>query len=176
MHLHLYWEITPLVKIDASAFNCYSPSMGTRENAISDATVMTWARLLRVSHQLLSAVERDLKEKQLPPLSWYDALLELKRAGSAGLRPFELQKEMLLAQYNLSRLVDRLEGAGYLRRMPAKGDGRGQILKITGEGRALLRQMWPVYQKAIWRHFGERLSESETRSLCRILGCLDARR
>jgi DNA-binding MarR family transcriptional regulator len=38
-------------------------------------------------------------------------LLELERAGGS-LRPFELEHETLLARYNLSRLIDRLEMAG----------------------------------------------------------------
>ena len=79
-------------------------------------------------------VERDLKEAGLPPLAWYDALLELHRARPDGLRPGDLQTEMLLPQYNVSRLVDRLEAAGYAVRRPHPADGRGQVLQITEHG------------------------------------------
>ena len=80
---------------------------------------------------------------------WYDALLELERSGAKGLRPFELQKQLLFAQYNLSRLGDRLDAAGYVVRKASAADGRGQVLTITASGRALRRRMWPVYAQAI---------------------------
>ena len=43
-----------------------------------------------------------------PPLAWYDALLEIEKAGPDGLRPFELRKLLLLPQYGTSRLLDRM--------------------------------------------------------------------
>ena len=100
----------------------------------ADDAIGAWVRLVRVSQSLLSAVEADLKSSGFPPLAWYDALLELRRAGADGLRPFELQGAMLLAQYNLSRLTDRLDKAGYVRRRRYDGDRRGQLLTITPSG------------------------------------------
>ena len=67
-----------------------------------EVEIVAWARLLKASAKLLDAVERDLKQAGLPPLAWYDALLELHRARPDGLRPGDLEKEMLLPQYNVS--------------------------------------------------------------------------
>lgn len=131
--------------------------------------VDAWVRLIRTARLLLDRVEGDLKREGLPPLPWYDALLELRRAGEDGLRPFELERTMLLAQHNLSRLVDRLEKAGLLTKRPCPEDGRGQILAITGAGRDLLRRMWPVYAAAIERHLGARLEGAEAETLVGIL-------
>ncbi|NKB59775.1 MAG: MarR family transcriptional regulator [Alphaproteobacteria bacterium] len=139
---------------------------------LSDDDIAAWARLVRVSQTLLMQVETGLKAAGFPPLPWYDALLELKRAGAGGLRPFQLQERMLLAQYNLSRLVDRLVASGYVARLPSTEDGRGQILNITKEGRALLRRMWPTYRAEIQAHFAERLNKREIRDLGNILGKL----
>lgn len=132
---------------------------------VSDTDIAAWAGLVRVSQNLLMQVEADLKTAGFPSLSWYDALLELKRAGSEGLRPFQLQKEMLLAQYNVSRLTDRLVKSGYAERLRNDEDGRGQVLKITKNGRMLLRQMWPTYHAAIRKHFAEKLNAGEVRAL-----------
>ena len=118
---------------------------------------------------MLSKVEADLKAADLPPLSWYDALLELERARPDGLRPYQLQERMLLAQYNMSRLTDRLAKAGYIEREDCSDDGRGQILKIDSAGRGLLQRMWPVYRKAIAAHFAEKLDTDETAALSRML-------
>ena len=138
----------------------------------SDKAITAWARLVLVSQDLLSRVEADLKAAGFPPLPWYDALLELRRAGTDGLRPFQLQERMLLAQYGLSRLVDRLDRAGYVHRMPSTDDGRGQVLTLTPKGSKLLEQMWPVYRDAIRAHFAKRLSDRDIGELARILGKL----
>ncbi len=79
---------------------------------------------------------------------------------------------MLFAQYNLSRLVDRLEAAGYVARSASEEDGRGQRLTITEAGRAIRRRMWPVYADAIATAVGSRLSESEATVLGDLLGRL----
>jgi DNA-binding MarR family transcriptional regulator len=128
---------------------------------------------VRAETAVLAAVEADLKRADLPPLGWYDVLLELSRR-KEGLRPFEIEKEVLLAQYNLSRLIDRLEQAGYVVRRPCPEDARGQVVVITEAGRALMKRMWPVYRGAIARHVGDKLTEDEAARLATLLGKLIA--
>jgi DNA-binding MarR family transcriptional regulator len=142
---------------------------------LPDQTITAWARLQRTSQRVLSAVESDLKAAGHPPLAWYDVLFELKRAGRDGLRPLALQSQMLLTQYNLSRLLDRMERDGYIERRPCPDDGRGQIVVITSKGRQLIKRMWPAYQAAIQRHFAERLSAEEATRLAHLLGKLSPR-
>lgn len=138
----------------------------------SKATISAWARLARVQQQALRSIERALKEAGLPPLAWYDVLLELERAGGPGLRPFELERAMLLAQYNLSRLIDRLEAAGHVERIACEDDGRGHLIAVTASGRAIRRRMWPVYARAIEQAIGRPLAAAEVRSLDGLLGAL----
>lgn len=155
------------VKLDAYALIRYVRLMSDR---LSESMVTAWARLARASQGVLAAVEADLKASGQPPLAWYDALLELKRASEKGLRPGELQAHMLFPQYKLSRLLDRLEQAGYVARRPCPEDGRGQIVTITSEGRRLLPRMWRVYQSAIRTHFADKLTATEAKSLGALLG------
>ncbi len=138
----------------------------------SNTVVRAWARLLKAQQIALGSIEQALKRAGLPPLAWYDALLELERAGEQGLRPFELEREMLLAQYNLSRLIDRIAKAGYVERRACEDDGRGQVIVITAAGKDLRRRMWAVYGAAIQRALGDHLSPSETEALDALLGTL----
>ncbi|MBV1694552.1 MAG: MarR family winged helix-turn-helix transcriptional regulator [Hyphomicrobiales bacterium] len=140
--------------------------------APSETVIRAWARLMRAQQLALSAVERDLKTAGLPPLVWYDVLLEVERAGSAGLRPFELEQAMLLAQYNLSRLVDRIERAGYVERRICEDDGRGHLVVITDQGKAMRRKMWPVYARGIEAAMGRHLSTKQAEVLDDVLGTL----
>jgi len=138
----------------------------------SETVVRAWARLMRAQRLALGAVEQALDSAGLPPLGWYDALIELERAGDDGLRPFELERAMLLEQYNLSRLIDRLEKAGYVERRACADDGRGQIVAITAAGKAIRRRMWPVYAAALEDALGRHLSAKQAESLDALLGAL----
>jgi len=142
------------------------------ERLPSDAVIRAWARLIRAQQEMLSSVEAELEAAGFPPLGWYDVLLELTRVEDGGLRPVALEQELLLAQYNLSRLLDRLEKAGHIERRACPEDGRGQIVAITASGRALVKRMWPTYRAAIARHVGAKLSEDEATRLAALLGKL----
>jgi DNA-binding MarR family transcriptional regulator len=138
----------------------------------TDAAVLAWARLVRAEQALLGAVERDLKQAGFPPLAWYDVLLELVRAADGRLRPYEIEQKTLLAQYNLSRLLDRLEREGLIRRETCPDDARGQWIVVTDQGRALQEKMWKAYAPAIQRHVGDKLDDKSATALGELLGRL----
>lgn len=134
--------------------------------------VRAWVRLVKAQQLALTSVEAALKAAGLPPLGWYDVLLEVERAGTKGLRPVELEQAVLLAQYNLSRLIDRLERAGYVERKACEADGRGQMIVLTAAGRAVRQRMWPVYARGIEAAVGRHLSAREVLALDGLLGKL----
>ena len=143
----------------------------------SEMVVRAWARLVKAEHHVLGAVEADLRRAGLPPLAWYDALLELRRGPAEGLRPHELEGRTLLAQHGISRLLARLERAGCIDRQPAPDDARGYLVTTTEVGRELMRRMWPVYGAAIQRHVGDMLDgDREATLLADLLGRLLERR
>ena len=131
--------------------------------------VRAWTRLMRAQQTALAQIETALKQANLPPLAWYDVLLELDRAGPDGLRPFALERALLLPQYGLSRLLDRIEAAGYLERRPCPEDGRGQVVAISRSGKALRRRMWPVYARALTTAVGDRVTAAEAKNLAALL-------
>lgn len=136
-----------------------------------DTTVVAWARLVKAERVVLGAVEADLKAAGFPPLGWYDVALELRRA-QRPLRPVEIEDRMLIAQSNVSRLLERMVAAGYLLRRSCADDRRGFAVDLTEAGHGLLQRMWPVYRAAIQRHFGEKLRPEEIAALAAALGRL----
>jgi DNA-binding MarR family transcriptional regulator len=140
------------------------------EDLPSDPIVAAWVAIVRAGNGLIAAVAADGKAAGFPPLEWYDVLWELERKSPRrGLRPFELQHGLLIAQYNVSRLVDRMCQAGLIEKRPCKNDARGQVVVITDRGRALRKKMWPVYFASIQRHIGSHLSADDARALCALL-------
>src|SRR5262245_493255 len=141
---------------------------------LSRAAVGVWARFIRAEQRLLEAVEADLKAAGLPPLLWYDVVLELARAPDGRLRHRDLQARVLLAKYNLSRLIDRMADDGLVTRAPVQEDARGAYIAITESGRRLQKRMWPAYAKSIARHFAAQLEERDLAELDRVLAKLGA--
>ena len=118
---------------------------------------------------MLDRIEEDLKSAGLPPLVWYDVLLELVREPGDRLRHRDLHRRMLLAKYNLSRLLDRMEADGLIGRQPVNDDARGEYVRVTTRGRDMQKRMWPVYRRAIAKHFSSLLSADDIDQLLRIL-------
>ena len=108
----------------------------------------------------------------MPPLAWYDVLHELAEAGEGGLRPFQLIERTLFAQYNISRLLARLEADGLVEKLRVADDGRGQTIRITAKGRETRRKMWAVYGRSIAELVGAKLSATELEMLSHLLGQL----
>jgi len=138
----------------------------------SKETIQTWARLVRVEQELLEKVEGDLKIAGLPPLVWYDVLLELVREPSGRLRYRDLHAKLLLAKHNLSRLLDRLEADRLVAREAVEDDARGAYVDITEAGRQVQKRIWPVYRRAIAQHFASKLSSMDVQQLDKILNKL----
>jgi len=144
----------------------------TEKAVPSPAAIKTWTRLMRVSRQLVEKAEDALKQGGLPPLAWYDVLHELAEAGEGGLRPFQLIERTLFAQYNISRLLARLEADGLVEKLPVADDGRGQTIRITAKGRETRRSMWAVYGRSIAELVGARLPVEDLETLTALLGRL----
>jgi len=141
-------------------------------NLPSKQTETAWILLIRSQQILLNQVENALKAAGLPPLAWYDVLLELGRDQATGLRQFEIGERVLLNKHNLSRLIDRLETEGLVKRQECDSDGRGNVVKITKKGMQIKLQMWVIYAKSIQELIAEPLSSTQIRGLIEIMHAL----
>ncbi len=138
--------------------------------ACSETAQKAWVELIRAHRSALCSVERALRAAELPPLEWYDVLLELERGGP--LRPRDLQDRLLLAQYNLSRLLDRMESDKLIARERCSEDARCQWVRATAAGKALRQRMWPVYSCAIEQALGAKLTAGQAGRLSDLLARL----
>jgi DNA-binding MarR family transcriptional regulator len=154
------------VNLDAIAWIGNTDAM---KNEPTKAAVGTWIRLMRAQQKALLKVERAFRKAGLPSYAWYDALWQLEQAGEQGLRPREIEQQVLIAQSNISRLIDRMESDGYVVRRPYEGDGRGQIVVITEKGRVLRKRMWPIYAEMISTIVSSKVSDRDAANLSGFL-------
>jgi DNA-binding MarR family transcriptional regulator len=156
------------VNLDADA-STWHISIMTKPDRTTQAA---WAAIAGTSRRLLEAVEAALKAAEFPPLAWYDALLEVEKAGPDGLRPFEIRERLLLPQYGTSRLLDRMVKAELIERQDCDDDGRGQIVRISNKGHSVRQAMWPVYARVLSEEIGAKLTTKDAAQLVRLLSKL----
>lgn len=128
-----------------------------------------WRAFLNAHAATIAAIERELAAANLVPLTWYDVLVALSEAPGHRRRLHELARAVVLSRSGLTRLVDRLEAAGLLRREPCPDDRRGAYAVLTPEGEATLRRTWPTYGRGIAEHFARHLSDDDARVLTAAL-------
>jgi DNA-binding MarR family transcriptional regulator len=131
----------------------------------ADSKLHAWAVLLGAHATLVEKIEAALAAAKLPPLAWYDVLWELEKAEGGKLRMHQLAQRVVLSRSNLTRLADRLENAGLIRRVDTAHDRRGYDCVITRAGLAMRGKMWPVYKAQIESLFSEHVTGEEARAI-----------
>lgn len=135
---------------------------------LTDSDLATWKAFINAHDRITRQINADLAARDLPDLTWYDALWALRTGEGGRRRMGELAEAVVLSRTAIVRLVDRLEGAGLARREPVPEDRRGAYVVITPEGKATLRRMWPVYSAGIERLFAAHATKSMGAALDRM--------
>ena len=113
----------------------------------------------------MRTLEGELQDAREMPLVWYDVLLQLVEAPGRRLRMAELADLLLMSRSGLTRMVDRLQAEGWVRREPSPDDARGMYTVLTREGFDALREAAPVHLAGVRDHFLVHFSDDELRQL-----------
>jgi MarR family transcriptional regulator, 2-MHQ and catechol-resistance regulon repressor len=109
-----------------------------RRRAIDDPLITTFGRLLEATSGLELRLGRAMEESSGLPVTWFEVLLRVARSDGSRLMMSELSQQLTLTTGGVTRLVDRIVDAGYLRREQAGHDRRVVYAVVTPEGRAVL--------------------------------------
>ncbi len=139
---------------------------------ISEEELAAWRAFLRAHSTMLRRISNDLEDEGLPPLTWYDVLAALRDAPERSLRQVELAERVLLSNSGLSRLIDRIEKRGLVRRTACETDRRSFYVQLTDDGAEMLERMWPVYARGVGEDFLPALGSNpcEVREMLEMIG------
>lgn len=126
-----------------------------------------WESLFRAQVALLRRFKQNFRGAELA-LGDYDVLYNLSRFPGGRLRLHELNQHILLTQPSLSRLVERMEQRGLVRRERDPDDKRGTVVVMTELGVAMQHKVGREHADAIVRYVGGALTPDELRTLRRL--------
>lgn len=124
-----------------------------------------WRGLLRTHARVLAGLDAELEQAHGLAVPEYEVLLVLSESGDQNLRMSELADAALLTRSGMTRLVDRLEKQGLVRRERCPADGRGTYAVITPEGEARYAEARPTHIAGVRRMFLDPLRKKEQRAL-----------
>ena len=141
---------------------------------LTDTELAAWRGFLRTHAMLFKALDAELEAAHGMPLTTYEVLVSLLHAPGRRLRMAELSSHMLLSRSGVTRLVDRLERDGMLRREECAEDGRGFFAVLTDEGEQVLAGARPTHLEGVRRRYLDRLSDEDQKTLARIWDLMHA--
>jgi DNA-binding MarR family transcriptional regulator len=141
-------------------------SPATRPSVDGRLAAASWEALFRAQVALMRRFSAD---DIWHPVSMreYDVLFTLTSA-PAGLRLNELNREVLVTQPSLSRMVERLESKGLVTRCAAEGDRRGTLIRLTDEGAALQKEIGRRHVRSIRKYLEPALDEQQLTMLLEL--------
>lgn len=92
--------------------------------------------LVRLETELWDRVDRRLREDQELPLSWFEPMQVMDRV--VGCRAVDIAEELSITVGGVSKLVDRIERAGWCVRAPNPNDARSSVVTLSRAGQRLL--------------------------------------
>jgi DNA-binding MarR family transcriptional regulator len=127
-----------------------------------------WRLFFESALALHDVLDSELARDAGIPLRWYDALVHLDETPD-GLRMNELAERILYSKSGFTRVVDRMESAGLVRRVRPDNDRRSILVVLTEEGRETMEQARRHHRHAIEQHFSRHLADTDVKALTRAL-------
>lgn len=137
------------------------PDVHPEPPSVDDRRLDAWRAFLYAQARVMPRLDAELRASSGLTLAEFDTLLQLAFAPEQRLRMSSLADRVLLSRSGITRLVDRLERAGRVRREACAPDGRGAYAVLTDRGAALLREALPNHLAAVDAHFLEHVAPGE---------------
>ena len=135
---------------------------------MSTSELAAWRGFLRVHSAVIRDLDAALATAHDMPLTSYEVLLYIDGTRDGRMRMSDLAESVLLSRSGVTRLVDRLEKAGMVRRDTCAEDARGAYAVITRAGRLALADARQTHHAGVRERFLRHLSGEEREQLTEL--------
>jgi DNA-binding MarR family transcriptional regulator len=133
----------------------------------SAAELASWRLFFESAQALYDLLDDDLRERAGISLRWYDVLIHLEETPDGRLRMNELAREIVFSKSGLTRVVDKMEAAGLVRRERPSSDRRVIEVVLTQQGLDMLGTARPLHRDGIENYFARHIDERDVKALGR---------
>ncbi len=141
---------------------------GVNEQLLNDDDVTLFGLFVEAHSRIKPLVNRDLDI----PQTWFEVLLRLGRTPGHRLRMTDLAEAVSFSSGGFTRLADRMEKEGLIRRDPDPADRRAALAVLTDKGGQALDHALAAHVSHLRNHLAGPLSAEDRRHLERILRTL----
>ena len=127
-----------------------------------------WRLFFESALALLDVLDAELQDAAGIPQRWYDLLVHLEESPD-GIPMNELAERILYSKSGFTRVVDRMEEAGLVRRVRPQHDRRSILVLLTDRGTETMERARLHHRDGIDRHFSQQLTDADVKALTRAL-------
>jgi DNA-binding MarR family transcriptional regulator len=146
------------------------------ESSLSSPTpdrLRCWRLFFESAMALLDVLDSELQDAVGIPQRWYDVLVHTEESPN-GIQMTELADRILYSKSGFTRVIDRMEAAGLVRRVRPPNDRRSILVLPTEKGTKTLERARRHHRDGIQRHFSEHLSDTDVKALTHALEKISA--
>ena len=125
----------------------------SKPDLLDDQRLTAIGLLVEAETALVRVLDEELRRDVGMPLGTFETLIRLGRSPDRQLRQVELSRQLSLTTGGVTRLIDRLEAAGLVRRTSCPADRRASYAQLTEVGLDALRRATEVHLVSLQRHF-----------------------
>jgi len=134
----------------------------------SPERLRAWRLFFESALALLDLLDTELEHEAGIPMRWYDVLVQLEETPE-GIPMNELADRILYSKSGFTRVIDRMEEAGLVRRLRPQNDRRTILIVLTDKGTQTMEHARRYHRDGIERHFSQHLTQADIKALTRAL-------
>ena len=127
-----------------------------------------WRLYIESALALVDVLDTELEQAAGISQRWYDVLVHLEESPE-GIPMNELAERILYSKSGFTRVVDRMEEAGLVRRLRPEHDRRTIPIVLTDKGTQTLEHARRHHRDGIQRHFSQHLTNADIKALTHAL-------
>ena len=134
----------------------------------SPERLRAWRLYFESALALLDLLDTELEHEAGIPMRWYDVLVQLEESPE-GIPMNALADRILYSKSGFTRVIDRMEEAGLVRRLRPQHDRRTILIVLTDKGTQTMEHARRYHRDGIERHFSQHLTQADIKALTRAL-------
>ncbi|MEU4465944.1 MarR family transcriptional regulator [Streptomyces sp. NPDC024017] len=138
--------------------------------AAGSRLVQDFGLLIKAATRMEQRIDTALRKECEVSHTMFEVLIRLCRHPDEEISQRLLADDLTLTSSGITRLIDRMEGAGLVRRGPAPGDRRSVLVEPTDHGRTVFLRAAAVHAQVVERYFVAPVAPADYGRLTRSLG------